>query len=283
MLEQQGNALVFLAHYTTDGLSTTGLTVTVDVYEGDTEIVTGGSAVEVGDGLYRYTLASGSVDANALYTAVFKTATATVDAQHIPALWIVGRTWVNNVNATITSRSSHSAADVWASATRTLTSFGTLVADIWASATRTLTMTAQSILAAIADGEIAQQRGDQWNIALTALGNLASYTTLDFTVKADDRKADTAALLRVRLNLSGSSDGLLVLNGAAYGTDSDGAITISDAAAGDINVAVKPAATKLLKPGVYTYDVQLINTDGTVGTLSQGSFEVLADVTRAVS
>src|SRR3990172_3148566 len=115
MLEQQGNALVFLAHYTTDGLSTTGLTVTVD-------------------------------------------------AQHIPALWIVGRTWVNNVNATITSRSSHSAADVWASATRTLTSFGTLVADIWASATRTLTMTAQSILAAIADGEVAQQRGDQGNI-----------------------------------------------------------------------------------------------------------------------
>src|SRR3990172_10376225 len=114
MLEQQGNALVFLAHYTTDGLSTTGLTVTVDVYEGDTEIVTGGSAVEVGDGLYRYTLASGSVDANALYTAVFKKATATVDEQHIPALWIVGRTWVNNVNVTLSSL----IASGWADAVR---------------------------------------------------------------------------------------------------------------------------------------------------------------------
>ena len=45
----------------------------------------------------------------------------------------------DNVNATISSRSSHSAADVWASGTRTLTSFGTLVADIWANVTRTLT------------------------------------------------------------------------------------------------------------------------------------------------
>ena len=40
---------------------------------------------------------------------------------------------------TATGFSTHSAADVWASGTRTLTSFGTLIADIWAAATRTLT------------------------------------------------------------------------------------------------------------------------------------------------
>lgn len=45
----------------------------------------------------------------------------------------------DNINATISSRSSHSAADVWAVGTRTLTSFGTLVADVWAYATRILT------------------------------------------------------------------------------------------------------------------------------------------------
>lgn len=50
----------------------------------------------------------------------------------------------DNINATISSRSSHSAADVWAVATRTLTSFGTLVSDIWASATRTLTAISDS-------------------------------------------------------------------------------------------------------------------------------------------
>jgi len=49
----------------------------------------------------------------------------------------------DNLNATVSSRSSHSAADVWASGTRTLTSFGTLVADVttavWAAGTRSLT------------------------------------------------------------------------------------------------------------------------------------------------
>lgn len=49
-----------------------------------------------------------------------------------------------NLNATVSSRSSHSAADVWSSGTRTLTSFGTLIADIWAYATRTLTAISDS-------------------------------------------------------------------------------------------------------------------------------------------
>lgn len=46
------------------------------------------------------------------------------------------------VDTTISSRSSHTAADVWAVTTRTLSSFGTLVADVaaavWAAAGRTL-------------------------------------------------------------------------------------------------------------------------------------------------
>lgn len=54
---------------------------------------------------------------------------------------------VSNLDATVSSRSSHSAADVasavWAAGTRTLTGFGTLVADIatavWGAAARTLT------------------------------------------------------------------------------------------------------------------------------------------------
>jgi len=54
----------------------------------------------------------------------------------------IGKLLVDNVNATISSRSSHTAADVWASTTRTLSSFGTLVADVatavWGATTRTL-------------------------------------------------------------------------------------------------------------------------------------------------
>jgi hypothetical protein len=50
---------------------------------------------------------------------------------------------IANLNAQVTSRSSHSAAEVWSVGTRTLTSFGTLVSDVasavWGAATRTLT------------------------------------------------------------------------------------------------------------------------------------------------
>lgn len=50
---------------------------------------------------------------------------------------------LDNLDATISSRSSHSADDVWTVTVRTLTSYGTLVADVatavWGHATRTLT------------------------------------------------------------------------------------------------------------------------------------------------
>jgi hypothetical protein len=50
----------------------------------------------------------------------------------------LGAPTLASIAADIQSRSSHTAADIWAVGTRTLTSFGTLVADIWNNATRTL-------------------------------------------------------------------------------------------------------------------------------------------------
>jgi len=50
-------------------------------------------------------------------------------------LTALGDTRLANLDAAVTTRSSHSAADVWSVGTRTLTSFGTLVADIWAGIT----------------------------------------------------------------------------------------------------------------------------------------------------
>jgi hypothetical protein len=55
----------------------------------------------------------------------------------------IGKLLVDNINASISSRSSHTAADCWAVATRTLTSYGTLTTDVatavWSAGTRTLT------------------------------------------------------------------------------------------------------------------------------------------------
>lgn len=109
--------------------------------------MTDGATTEVGGGIYSYTLASGSTGTEGEYVAVFKTADGTVDQKQIPALWVIGRAGVEDLDATISSRSNHTAADsataVWGAGTRTLTSFGTLVADVatavWGAAARTLT------------------------------------------------------------------------------------------------------------------------------------------------
>lgn len=164
MLEQQGNALTFVAFYTESKVAKTGLTVTLDLWEGTSEIVTGGSATEIGDGLYYYTLASGSVDANALYIAVFKTATTTVDQQHIPALWIVGRSWVANVDTTVSSR----LAPTTASRTLDVTATGAAGIDL-ANVENQSTVLALSgtTIKAVTDG-----------VTLTTAGGTAIWNTL---------------------------------------------------------------------------------------------------------
>lgn len=102
-LEQLANDLVFLAAYTNNGQGATGLTVTADVYRGTTKIVTGVSAVEVGDGLYAYTLAAASVTVEGLYACVFKTA-GTVDVAHLFAVWCVQKAGVEYLDAAVSSR-----------------------------------------------------------------------------------------------------------------------------------------------------------------------------------
>lgn len=104
-MEQLSVAIKFAAFFVASKVGKTGLTVTVDVWRPDgTQIITGGSATELGGGLYTYTLASGSVTSEGEYFAVFKTADATVDQQHIPALWVIGRAGVENLDAAVSSR-----------------------------------------------------------------------------------------------------------------------------------------------------------------------------------
>jgi hypothetical protein len=107
MIENSGNSIIFYWHYTTDGVSTTGLTVTADVYEvardgTATLVVDDGACTEVGAGIYRYLLASGTVDAAAEYIAVAHTATDTVDAQDIPAMWVIDRAGTEKLDTGIT-------------------------------------------------------------------------------------------------------------------------------------------------------------------------------------
>ena len=125
-------------------------------------------------------------------------------------------------------------------------------------------------------------RGDTLTASLLNLGSMESYVSLDFTVKASMHQSDDDAVIRIRKNASGLTDGLLRLNGAAHTIGTDGSITINDASTGDITIMLKATVTDDLVPGTYVYDIQLIEANG-VSTLTTGTLIVSADVTRLVA
>jgi hypothetical protein len=109
MLEQVSTSVKFLAFYTASKQGKTGLTVTVDIYNpSGTQIVTAGSATALGGGLYAYTLSTDN-SSEGEYAAIFKTTDSTVDSQHIPSLWVLGRAGVENLDAATSTRLASSA------------------------------------------------------------------------------------------------------------------------------------------------------------------------------
>jgi hypothetical protein len=104
MLEQVSTSVKFLAFFTASKTGKTGLTVAVDIYNpSGTQIVTAASATALGGGLYSYTLSTDN-STEGEYAAIFKTDDSTVDAQHIPSLWVLGRAGVENLDAATSSR-----------------------------------------------------------------------------------------------------------------------------------------------------------------------------------
>jgi len=124
MIEQTSTSVKFLAFFTALKTGKTGLTVTIDIYDpSGTQIVTGGSATAIGGGLYAYTLSTNN-SAEGEYAAIFKTSDTTVDAQHIPSLWVLGRAGVENLDAAVSSRSTLTAEQVNAEADTALSDVG---------------------------------------------------------------------------------------------------------------------------------------------------------------
>jgi hypothetical protein len=112
MLEKTSTSVKFLAFYTASKQGSTGLTVTVDVYDpAGTKIVDASAATELAGGLYTYTLAASNSSAGE-YVAIFKTTDANVDSQHVPSLWSLGRAGVENLDASVSSRSTLASGDL---------------------------------------------------------------------------------------------------------------------------------------------------------------------------
>ncbi|MBU0494101.1 MAG: hypothetical protein KKA73_04905 [Chloroflexi bacterium] len=303
MLEQVGNAITFYAHYIASKVGATGLTVTVDVWEIQadgtaTEVVTGASATEIGDGLYRYILASGSVDETGEYVAVFKTSDSDVDQQHIPALWVIGRAGIENLDGAVSTVLAR-IGTFTGSGVNTILGFlkaalskaATLPSDVGGTFTpvtdsleaiRDILQSSSVTVTATVDGDqITVYRGTTWTINLTGLGDLSARSKLYFTVKRATGDPDDESILQVEVPA-----GMLYWLGATAASAANASIAIDDESAGDITITVKPAVTLYAQPlKDLTYDVKMLDTNGVVSELTRGArkFDIEADVTRAVS
>ena len=149
----------------------------------------------------------------------------------------------------------------------------------WTYATRTLTQSAASVISAVSGSFINITRGDSLSASLTGLGDISGRSKLWFTVKHDRSGADTAAIIQIE-----ETAGLVYLNGSAASVAGNGSITVDDASAGNITIALDETETDDLPvfSGLY-YDVQMLTAAGAVTTLTASTCNILADVTRAVA
>ena len=176
---------------------------------------------------------------------------------------------------------------VWDEATAdhtTASSFGALDANVDAIKAKTdaLDVSSVTVVAAVNGTTITILRGDTFSGVFTNIGALTDYVSIDFTVKEAYSKTDDEATIRIRKNASGTSDGLMRLNGAAATSSALGSIAIDDLATGDITITLDETATDDLSTGNYVYDIQMISASG-VKTLTYGKLIVSADVTRLVA
>lgn len=291
--------LMFYAFFIASKVGKTGLTVTVDIHRvtrssgASSEVVTGGSMTEVGDGAYSYRLASADTTLYD-YVAVAKTADTSVDQQHLAALWTL---WGNALGADVVTAAAvaDGAIDAGAIASNAITAAkiatgaidadalaADAVAEIWSYATRTLTASSTGADVSTSAGYIRRRRGDSWSISITGLGALTGYTSIWFTIKTAPGDTDAQSIIQVKKNASGSGDGLLYVNGAAASSAALGSITIDDASAGNITVAIDETVTDDMPVSLLLFDVQTLITANT-NTPTAGTFEVIEDITRSVA
>jgi len=204
-LSRKNVTLTAVCFYVESKVGKTGLTVTCDVYRvsDGTQEVTGGACTELGGGFYKYVLAAGVNNADRdSYAFAFKTATSTVDQQHLPALWVVDSTFLASTSdGTATFVTAVDGADLTARLSRTWSFASVTTADV--SAYENLVFSVKKNTRVDTDAE-AILRVDQ-AIGLERIGGAAPVaasnatltgSTTTFTVKiADAETAATSVLL----------------------------------------------------------------------------------------
>jgi hypothetical protein len=177
--------------------------------------------------------------------------------------------------AAVTKITTGIPAAVWSYATRTLSSFGTLLADIWAYAQRTLTQTAAQVAAVLSGADITATIAATLTVTLTGLSISTTRTKILLTAKRRTEQADSTALLQVLVSNPAASgvDGLLYINGVpASATQRTQATLVVDQPGGTITLTVADDLMALLSRTRVAYDVKQILADGTSSILTAGDF-----------
>lgn len=262
-IHQQGNALVCVASFLASGGGATGLAVSVDVYElglpsgTPATIVTAASATEIARGLYYYRLAGVNVDANALYVFAFYTL-GTADQKVVVQGWTAGVGWVENVNASVSTRATQTSVDA----------IGALVTAVKATTDQIVFSVAGKVDAAIVDAaSFAQAAADKaWNA-----------TTRTLTAGVDLSAAAIAAVwdaLTATLTTAGSIGKYLVDQLAVVGGD-----PLMNTVPGDYPSGSAGAALGRIGSGIVQY-VSPLSEDGTRMDVKRGD-DYLAEDARA--
>lgn len=168
------------------------------------------------------------------------------------------------------------ASDIWAYATRTLTSTLTITTDDIDAIVAGVTAAGPGLYNVIRNDDLTLRIGDEFTQAITGLGNLSTRDDLVFTLKASETDADTAAKIYLSEN-----DGLTRLNGAAYGTAANGSITVDDATNGDITIRISSAATASLTKATRVDAVKVLESGGNDRTPRVGKTQVLPVIVEA--
>jgi len=150
-------------------------------------------------------------------------------------LTALGDTRIANLDAAVSSRSTLTAQQVWEYATRTLSSFGTLVADIWANATRTLS--SFGTLAADIWTNATRSLTDKAGFSIS--GTTATLDALAILLRGADN--DTLKTLSDQLDLVALEATLTAIKGSGWATETlkaiKAAIPIQGATKAELDVA----------------------------------------------
>jgi len=134
MLEQANVTIIFYGFYTASGVGKTGLTPTFTLYKDKTAapVVSAANATELAGGFYYYEYAGTT---EGFLVGKFITADATVDQKEIPAIMLIGKAGVENLDASISTRAAQDELDAlkgegWAGATDSLRGIRSAIAGI---------------------------------------------------------------------------------------------------------------------------------------------------------